>query len=147
MEDITQDLDNSDVSDDEFNDKDRFQENTNELEDELEASFNSSIPHKVSMTEEGYKVDIISDDVSLTFSTNIDIEKDVILTRIPNNVPSPTKSKKGNKRTQNKKFSLEEGKKEIEAKLREMRRSEINQVLLSKKGNQEETLICRSVQC
>ena len=143
--------------DDNMNDYDADIDKITKDVDDLEASLelnalNSSIPHTVCMTKEGPKLDI-ADEVTLTFSPKIDITKDVLLTASPvkkrrgtkqttplsspckqlrakdrSMPPSPTKKPGGNKPKIKKNLSLEEGKKEIEAKLREMRRTEIDQV-------------------
>ena len=124
-----------------------------QVEASLELHLKSSIPHTVCMTKEGSKIDI-ADEVTFTFSPKIDINKDVLITGSPvkkrrgsekfngylkqNKKPQtkvvslpPSPSKKlGPKKTNAKKnINIEEGKKEIEAKLREMRRTEINQVI------------------
>ena len=137
-------------------DIDKITKDVEELEASLELGvLNSTIPHTVCMTKEGPKLDI-ADEVTLTFSPQIDITKDVLLTGSPvkkrrgakqttplssprkqlrtkdRSVPSsPCKKQGGNKPKIKKNMSLEEGKKEIEAKLREMRRTEIDQVLNS----------------
>ena len=137
-------------------DIDKLTQDVNQLEASLETSgLKSSIPHTVCMTNEGPKLEL-SDDVTLTFCPKIDIRKDVMITGSPvkkrgetkqtmaqqspakhhktldRSVPgSPCKKPNGNKGKPKRNISLEEGKKEIEAKLREMRRSEIDQVSIS----------------
>ena len=137
-------------------DIDKLTQDVNQLEASLETNgLKSSIPHTVCMTNEGPKLEL-SDDVTLTFSPKIDIRKDVMITASPvkkrietkqtmaqqspakhnktldRSVPgSPCKKPNGNKGKLKRNISLEEGKKEIEAKLREMRRSEIDQVSIS----------------
>ena len=134
-------------------DIDNITKDIDELEETVELHLKSSIPHTVCMTREGPKIDI-ADEVTLTFSPKIDVTKDVVLTTSPvkkrrgikeviplsspskqhqgkvGSLPSSPCKKLGAKKPKIKKnLTLEEGKKEIEAKLREMRRTEIDQVL------------------
>ena len=134
-------------------DIDNITKDIDELEATVELHLKSSIPHTVCMTREGPKIDI-ADEVTLTFSPKIDVTKDVVLTTSPvkkrrgtkevtplsspskqhqgkvGSLPSSPCKRLGTKKPKIKKnLTLEEGKKEIEAKLREMRRTEIDQVL------------------